>query len=198
MKRAVSAAGLANCPVRRANSPPPPACPCARDPVHLMTGASNNVAVPQERLISLPGFHAPTEVLLDRPPPKQGCVSSRPLYHGHIKGLKLNWRPRHSAGLEVCSRAGCRVWFSLYTITIHFSIHIARRCDSAQATNASVLLVLPQMAQDTNTAASNAEFPASEHEAREHIRQIRRDKGLGDGPDQIGNNASDLESALQV
>lgn len=41
-------------------------------------------------------------------------------------------------------------------------------------------------------------FPRSVGEAKEHIRQIRRDKGLGDEPGQIGNNASDLESALQV
>lgn len=43
-----------------------------------------------------------------------------------------------------------------------------------------------------------AEFPQSAREAQEHIRAIRRDKGLGDGPDQIGNNAADLEAALQV
>lgn len=43
-----------------------------------------------------------------------------------------------------------------------------------------------------------ADFPKSALEAQEHIRQIRRDKGLGDGPDQIGNNAADLESALSL
>jgi hypothetical protein len=43
-----------------------------------------------------------------------------------------------------------------------------------------------------------AEFPQSVREAEEHVRQIRRDKGLGDGPEQIGNNASDLESALEL
>lgn len=42
------------------------------------------------------------------------------------------------------------------------------------------------------------EFPKSAKEAQEHILQIRRDKGLGDGPDQVGNNASDLESALEL
>jgi hypothetical protein len=41
-------------------------------------------------------------------------------------------------------------------------------------------------------------FPQSAREAKEHIRQIRRDKGLGDGPEQIGNNGSDLESALKM
>lgn len=44
----------------------------------------------------------------------------------------------------------------------------------------------------------NADFPQSALEAQEHIRAIRGDKGLGDGPEQIGNNAADLESALQV
>jgi hypothetical protein len=44
----------------------------------------------------------------------------------------------------------------------------------------------------------DAETPQSTREAQEHIRQIRRDKGLGDGPDQVGNNASDLESALEL
>lgn len=43
-----------------------------------------------------------------------------------------------------------------------------------------------------------ADFPQSAREAEEHIRQIRRDKGLSDGPEQIGNNASDLESALKL
>ncbi len=43
-----------------------------------------------------------------------------------------------------------------------------------------------------------AEFPQSVREAEEHIRQIRRDKGLGDGPEEIGNNAVDLEAALRV
>jgi hypothetical protein len=43
-----------------------------------------------------------------------------------------------------------------------------------------------------------ADFPQSVPEAEEHIRQIRRDKGLGDGPEQIGNNAADLESALEL
>ena len=42
------------------------------------------------------------------------------------------------------------------------------------------------------------EYPQSVQEAKEHIRQIRRDKGLGDGPDEIGNNAADLEGALKV
>ena len=41
-------------------------------------------------------------------------------------------------------------------------------------------------------------FPQSAREAEEHIRQIRRDKGLGDSPEQIGNNGSDLESALKM
>lgn len=44
----------------------------------------------------------------------------------------------------------------------------------------------------------DAEYPQSEAEAREHIRHIRREKGLGDGNEQIGHNASDLESALNV
>ncbi|RSL54668.1 hypothetical protein CEP53_007386 [Fusarium sp. AF-6] len=43
-----------------------------------------------------------------------------------------------------------------------------------------------------------ADFPKSALEAQDHIRQIRRDKGLGDGPDQIGNNGADLESALRI
>lgn len=43
-----------------------------------------------------------------------------------------------------------------------------------------------------------SEFPNSAREAEEHIRQIRRDKGLGDGDVQIGNNASDLEAALEL
>jgi hypothetical protein len=47
-------------------------------------------------------------------------------------------------------------------------------------------------------AGMEAEFPQSAREAEEHVRQIRRDKGLGDGPEQIGNNASDLESALEL
>jgi hypothetical protein len=47
-------------------------------------------------------------------------------------------------------------------------------------------------------ASMETEFPQSAHEAEEHIRQIRRDKGLGDGTEQIGNNASDLESALEL
>jgi hypothetical protein len=47
-------------------------------------------------------------------------------------------------------------------------------------------------------AGMETEFPQSVREAEEHIRQIRRDKGLGDGPEQIGNNASDLESALEL
>ncbi|KAM0323126.1 hypothetical protein ACHAQA_008976 [Verticillium albo-atrum] len=42
------------------------------------------------------------------------------------------------------------------------------------------------------------DFPQSAREAEDHIRQIRRDKGLGDGPGQIGNNGADLESALKV
>ncbi|SPN98451.1 uncharacterized protein DNG_01495 [Cephalotrichum gorgonifer] len=42
------------------------------------------------------------------------------------------------------------------------------------------------------------DFPRSVAEAQEHIRLIRREKGLGDGPEQIGNNAADLESALKV
>jgi len=41
-------------------------------------------------------------------------------------------------------------------------------------------------------------YPRSAEEAKEHIRQIRRDKGLGDDPGQLGNNAADLESALKV
>ncbi|RSL45040.1 hypothetical protein CEP54_014440, partial [Fusarium duplospermum] len=44
----------------------------------------------------------------------------------------------------------------------------------------------------------DADFPKSVSEAQDHIRQIRRDKGLGDGPDQIGNNGADLESALKI
>ncbi|EGY19727.1 uncharacterized protein VDAG_01743 [Verticillium dahliae VdLs.17] len=44
----------------------------------------------------------------------------------------------------------------------------------------------------------DADFPRSAREAEDHIRQIRRDKGLGDGPGQIGNNGADLESALKV
>lgn len=47
-------------------------------------------------------------------------------------------------------------------------------------------------------ASMETEFPQSAREAEEHIRQIRRDKGLGDGTEQIGNNASDLESALEL
>lgn len=43
-----------------------------------------------------------------------------------------------------------------------------------------------------------ADIPQSENEAREHIRHIRREKGLGDGTEQIGHNASDLEAALNV
>jgi hypothetical protein len=43
-----------------------------------------------------------------------------------------------------------------------------------------------------------ADFPQSAREAEEHIRKIRRDKGLGDGPEQIGDNASDLESTLKM
>lgn len=43
-----------------------------------------------------------------------------------------------------------------------------------------------------------AEFPSSAQDAEEHVRQIRHDKGLGDGPEQIGNNAADLESALAL
>jgi hypothetical protein len=43
-----------------------------------------------------------------------------------------------------------------------------------------------------------ADFPQSTREAEEHIRQIRRDKGLGDGSEQIGNNGSDLESTLRM
>lgn len=43
-----------------------------------------------------------------------------------------------------------------------------------------------------------ADLPQSESEAREHIRYIRREKGLGDGNEQIGHNASDLEAALNV
>ncbi|UPL03017.1 hypothetical protein LCI18_013951 [Fusarium solani-melongenae] len=41
-----------------------------------------------------------------------------------------------------------------------------------------------------------ADFPKSVLEAQDHIRQIRRDKGLGDGSEKIGNNGDDLESAL--
>lgn len=43
-----------------------------------------------------------------------------------------------------------------------------------------------------------AEFPQSFEEARDHIRQIRSDKGLGEGPHQFGNNAADLEAALRM
>ena len=43
-----------------------------------------------------------------------------------------------------------------------------------------------------------SEFPQSVDEARDHIRRIRRDKGLGDGPNQIGSNAADLAAALQM
>ncbi|KAM0438683.1 hypothetical protein ACHAPT_001439 [Fusarium lateritium] len=43
-----------------------------------------------------------------------------------------------------------------------------------------------------------ADFPKSVSEARDHIRQIRHDKGLGDGPDQVGNNGADLEAALKI
>ncbi|KAH6686915.1 hypothetical protein F5X68DRAFT_276173 [Plectosphaerella plurivora] len=50
----------------------------------------------------------------------------------------------------------------------------------------------------TPSAGERDEFPRSVKEAKEHIRQIRRDKGLGDEVDQIGNNASDLQSALGV
>ena len=42
------------------------------------------------------------------------------------------------------------------------------------------------------------DFPQSAEEAEEHIRRIRSDKGLGDTPDQIGNNAADLEAALRM
>jgi hypothetical protein len=42
------------------------------------------------------------------------------------------------------------------------------------------------------------DFPQSVLEAQAHIRQIRRDKGLGDGSERIGNNAADLESALEM
>lgn len=47
-------------------------------------------------------------------------------------------------------------------------------------------------------ATMATDFPQSAREAEEHIRQIRRDKSLGDGPGQIGNNASDLEAALEL
>ncbi|KAL6411754.1 HAT domain-containing protein [Ilyonectria robusta] len=40
-----------------------------------------------------------------------------------------------------------------------------------------------------------ADFPQPAREAQVHIRQIRRYRGLGDGPEQVGNNASDLQSA---
>lgn len=43
-----------------------------------------------------------------------------------------------------------------------------------------------------------SEFPRSAQEAKDHIRRIRNEKGLGDGPGQIGNNAEDLEAALQM
>lgn len=43
-----------------------------------------------------------------------------------------------------------------------------------------------------------ADFPKSVSEAQDHLRQIRRDKGLGDGPEQIGHNGADLESALKM
>jgi hypothetical protein len=41
-------------------------------------------------------------------------------------------------------------------------------------------------------------FPQSEYDAEQHIRQIRRDKGLGDDPKQIGNSATDLQAALEL
>ncbi|SPO01787.1 uncharacterized protein DNG_04460 [Cephalotrichum gorgonifer] len=44
----------------------------------------------------------------------------------------------------------------------------------------------------------DADFPQSAREAEDHIRRIRREKGLGDGPDQIGSNAADLEAALKI
>ncbi|MBE3043504.1 hypothetical protein IMZ48_13225 [Candidatus Bathyarchaeota archaeon] len=43
-----------------------------------------------------------------------------------------------------------------------------------------------------------SEFPQSVQEAKDHIRRIRLDKGLGDGPEQVGNNAADLEAALKM
>ncbi|KAH7140312.1 hypothetical protein B0J13DRAFT_557512 [Dactylonectria estremocensis] len=42
------------------------------------------------------------------------------------------------------------------------------------------------------------DMPQSAAEAEQHIRRIRIDKGLGDGPDQVGNNATDLEAALRI
>ncbi|PKS05647.1 hypothetical protein jhhlp_008166 [Lomentospora prolificans] len=42
------------------------------------------------------------------------------------------------------------------------------------------------------------DFPKSVLDAQNHIRQIRRDKGLGEGPKRVGNNAADLESALEI
>lgn len=42
------------------------------------------------------------------------------------------------------------------------------------------------------------EFPRSEVEAEEHIREIRKSKGLGDGPGEIGHNAADLVAALDM
>lgn len=44
----------------------------------------------------------------------------------------------------------------------------------------------------------SSEFPQSAQEAEQHIRQIRREKGLSDRPGAIANNAADLEAALQV
>ncbi|KAH7129049.1 hypothetical protein EDB81DRAFT_860037 [Dactylonectria macrodidyma] len=45
---------------------------------------------------------------------------------------------------------------------------------------------------------ADGDFPQSVEEAEKHIRRIRLDKGLGDGPDQVGNNATDLEAALRI
>ncbi len=44
----------------------------------------------------------------------------------------------------------------------------------------------------------DGDFPQSEYDAEQHIRQIRRDKGLGDGPEKIGNSATDLQAALEL
>jgi hypothetical protein len=45
-----------------------------------------------------------------------------------------------------------------------------------------------------NTNAKIMDIPSNEAEAREHIAQIRKAKGL-DGPE---NNTSDLEAALTI
>ncbi|KAL2757677.1 hypothetical protein ACRALDRAFT_1079807 [Sodiomyces alcalophilus JCM 7366] len=42
------------------------------------------------------------------------------------------------------------------------------------------------------------ELPRSAFEAEEHIRKIRKDKGLGDGLGKISHNTADLEAALDV